>query len=189
MKNCVRRAEKTFINMVLQMPAHQKLMYVLWIVESSSPTMLKASSKLIGVLQIIDMDLSQLKREVKSEVEDTTTQECDASVLYVDVTKSSEAALSRLHIKNKEKVSLVCPKAQCRKQYVHRHKGKLLSHIMRFHMNDPEHNELMAAFRQLFPERNKTPRKACELCGKLIAGRGAQMRKHQGKSGCKFFRK
>lgn len=148
---------------------------------------LSAFTKIDWLLQIIDMDLNQLKFELKNEKENETMQECEPIALSADVRKSPEATSSRLHVINKGKVSVVCPKVHCRKQYVHRHKGKLLSHIKRVHINDPEYNKLMAAFKQIFPERNKTPKKACMLCGKLIAGRGAQMRKHQRKSGCKYF--
>lgn len=134
------------------------------------------------------MDLNQLKCELKDD-EEKTIQECESKPVRAEVKNLSETISPRRCLKGKGKVSVVCPKLQCRKQYVHRHKGKLLSHIKRFHIKDPEYNKLMAAFKELFPERNKTPKKACELCGKLIAGRGAQMRKHQGKSGCKIFNK
>lgn len=135
------------------------------------------------LLQVSDFDLNQLKLDL-----DTFKNEAGTSVIE----RRPNEAPQHLPKRDGDRKCVVCPKVVCRrlyvvcrKQYAHRHKWKLINPTKRNHIDDPDYNKLISKFKLLFPDRNKTPKKACEMCGKLIAGRGAQMKKRQRNSGCK----
>lgn len=77
---------------------------------------------------------------------------------------------------------IACPKLSCGKIYIGGFKQRLLHHIRSKHPK--EKNELIKKALTYYPCRDKTPRIQCCKCGKLIAGRAAQMRIHQESKGC-----
>lgn len=140
--------------------------------------------KPISCLQIEKFDLNVAQCELENNAESRSvhkTENVSPGAALSEIPVSPKRCQKRIYGN-----SVVCPKATCHKQYKHRHKLKLLNHIEKHHRTDPDYNKLFANFRLIFPERNKTPRKACSVCGKLIAGRGAQMNKHQRTSACKL---
>lgn len=80
---------------------------------------------------------------------------------------------------------VTCPKTICSQQYKYGSKANLLRHINNVHIRDKDYAKIMKKINILFPERNKVPKRKCNLCGAYIAGRGAQIKKHQKSSSCK----
>lgn len=134
-------------------------------------------------MNICSMQASQQSQrdEVRSAHAADSIDESDDS----DTEEEGVNIYPKLPTKRQGRKTVVCPKILCSSQYKHGQKQKLLRHINNCHSDDPEFLNLMAAFRIHFPERNKTPKRPCNLCGKMIAGRGAQLSKHKRGSGCK----
>lgn len=85
--------------------------------------------------------------------------------------------------RKKARKMLLCPNRGCGKTYNSGHKERLLRHIRKFHEDDPSIN---IAINEMFPERgNKIPKRQCNVCKKLIAGRASQMKSHQNSKECK----
>lgn len=74
-----------------------------------------------------------------------------------------------------------CPKPLC-PWYSKNPRRQILARHIRAQHGDLS---LIEIGRKLFPEHNKVAKRQCVKCGKLIAGRASQMKKHQRSSRCR----
>ena len=77
---------------------------------------------------------------------------------------------------------LKCPKPSCGQTYAGGILKRLRRHIDTAHADDPELEQYRREVEDTRP--NKTPKQECDRCGKMIAGRGSQMKSHQNSSKC-----
>lgn len=88
--------------------------------------------------------------------------------------------------KPKGRKVIACPKYTCNFIEFNGKKKRLLEHIQK-HKKESNFNAIQEKFDKMFPPRDKTKSKrTCEKCGKVVAGRGAQLRIHQQGSNCKI---
>lgn len=99
-----------------------------------------------------------------------------------DSSSDDEMPFPQVQPRKRGRKVIACPKLSCGKIYIGGFKQRLLHHIRSKHPN--EKNELIKKALTYYPCRDKTPRIQCPKCGKLIAGRAAQMRIHQESKGC-----
>ncbi|KAJ1529972.1 hypothetical protein ONE63_006700 [Megalurothrips usitatus] len=79
---------------------------------------------------------------------------------------------------------LPCPKPSCTRQYHQAKKQRMIAHVAKCHSKDPNIIKCQELLQELFQPRNKTKKITCNLCGKEVAGRAAQMKRHQRSSKC-----